>query len=207
MRTDVIKWIIVLVVVLITIFWASNAFSTEIIPGLNEFFSKFAPGLTTEEKSGSEKNFQSFIDNIDICLQKTQTDCLCDGLNDYPGTFPKSTKLYFTTSGTKTKIELKSNSGVLMQGEKPVGIIAVLLDKNGLNFNDARWKYDNTNEKWIDYNKEPPFFANKKGATDGIKLASGKIYKGTEKTVLFLIFSENINEFNSNTLNKPICVQ
>lgn len=206
--STIIKAVIAVLVILIVVSGVAYAFSKEIIPGTNELLNKIiGEKLTSEEKSGSETNFQTFNNNIEKCLQKMQKDCLCEGLPEYPGTFPKSTKLYFTTSGINTKIELKSNEGVLFKEEKQVGIVIVLLDKNGLNFNDARWKYDNTNEKWIDYSKEPPFFANKKDANDGIKLVTGQLYKSTDPNILFLIFSEDITKFNSDTLNKPICTQ
>ena len=203
-----VKAIMAIIIILLTISGVAYAFSKEIIPGTTELLNKIiGQKLTSEERSGSEINFQTFNDNIEKCLQKAQTDCLCEGLIEHPATFPRSTKLHFTTSGITTKIELKSNEGVLLSEQKSIGIVLVLIDKNGLNFNDARWKYDNAPEKWIDYSKEPPFFANKKDAKDGIRLVTGQFYKTNEKNILFLIFSEDINKFNSNTLNKPICVQ
>ena len=79
------------VIIFIVILGASIAFSQVIYPWMKEGFVK----LDTAEIIGGQDNFKTLTENIDLCIASQKTNCLCDGLMNYPGTFSSKTKLYF----------------------------------------------------------------------------------------------------------------
>lgn len=198
------KGIVMVVVIFIVILGASIAFSQTIYPWIKEGFVKLDP----TELTGSQDNFKILTENIDKCIASQKTNCLCEGLANYPGTFSSKTKLYFTLGGSQTNISLRAGSNVISQENKNVAILSTLLVKSSsdqyLDFNKMINSYDNLRERWLDYSKEPPFFGNK-NIKSGPAIISGNFYKKANDRTLSLIFAEKPADVNLTKLNLSSC--
>lgn len=198
------KAIIVIVAILIVVGGLIYIFAGTILPWMNDKFIKLDP----TEQTISEDNFQKLMENIDSCIASTKTNCLCEGLPKYPGTFSSKSKLYLTIGGSQTNLSLRAGSITISQQMKNVAILTTLLVKSqqtqNFDLNAMVNQYDNLREKWIDYSKEPPIFGNK-NVKSGPTLISGKLYKKANDRILYFIFAEKSGEVNLNTLNLPSC--
>lgn len=198
------KGIVMVVVIFIVIFGASVAFSQNLYPWIRDGFVKLDP----TEQIGSQDNFKTLTENIDKCIASQKTNCLCEGLTNYPATFSPKTKLYLTLSGSQTNISLKAGSNIISQENKDIAILSTLLVKSGsdqyFDFNTMLHNYDNLRERWLDYSKDPPFFGNK-NVKSGPTLISGNFYKKTNDRTLYLIFAEKPIETNLTKINLQQC--
>ena len=107
--------------------------------------------LTKEDEQKNQDNFDSFINNINNCLAFSDSDCVCDGLPNYPGSFSIDSKLIITElPNHKTQINLtyekKTYRSHIFSDTKISGI---LYTKEEINYRT---------KKEVDFSKEPPLF-------------------------------------------------
>lgn len=203
---NVIKGIITGVIIVGAIILLIAFFPGTLFASVQNLFNQ---PLDDTALAGSQNNFQLLLTNIDKCLASEKTNCLCAGIEEYPGSFARNTKLYFTGIGTDTEITLRSGNTIISNNTKKTIISSTLFvpasgsTEQYFDYNTMAHNYDNIREKWVDYTKEPPFFGNK-NIKSGPFLISGKFYKKANDRVLYLIFTEK-EETKLNEANIPSC--
>lgn len=167
---NVIKAIIAVAVIVIVILFLLGFFNPlyEAIKGKD---------LTTQEAQMNNNNFDTLINNIALCQAQQDSECVCEGFAQFPGTFAIKSQLQITElAGRKAAINLtykgKNYHGYIFENLK---ISAV--------YYDTKAEVPYKTQKTIDFSKEPPLFkqeGSKKGDLwwqEEMKVVSSMLYK------------------------------
>ncbi len=176
---QIIRAIIAVVVIFVVILIATGFFR----PLYEELSRK---PLTTQEEQQNTNNFDALISNIEKCYIIEDTECVCDGLPNYPGSFAIGSKLIFDDlPDNKIHVNLthkdKTYKEHTLQGIKIAGI-----------FYDTKVETPYRIKKTLDFSKEPPLFkqeGSRKGIlwwTKDILIISSFIYK-KEDGIYFIV--------------------
>jgi hypothetical protein len=200
---NIIKGAIVLGVIAITLIFIIPLFSEQIIPG---FQNLFGTKLSDVQIQGSDKNFNSLMNNIQNCYLSEDINCFCEGFPNYPATFPLNTNLNFKIEGTDTTVGLYSGKTKLFEEKTAASILTTLIiednGKQSFDFNTALNNY-NFNNKNLDYSKNLPFLSSSI-LKEGPRLISGLLYKEkSDRIYLLLTDNSNIQELKMDEI--PYC--
>lgn len=152
------------------------------------------PEQTIQE---TKSNLDSFVSNVEKCKLAKGTNCVCEGFTNWPGSFPKDSKLFFTSKGKDMEINWSFRNKVLSSAKLyNTRITGVLIEKQSINFDKVRNDIDIYNSKWIDFAKTPPIF-DREGLNYVLgmglgepKVIDSRIFKD-DKGIIYLLLSYN----------------
>jgi len=120
-----IELIIMAAVVIISIYGAMHWF-----PNLFAFFRKGYEDLPVSDKSKIDANFNQFIENIKVCAEIEDSECLCPGFPNFPLTFRPECKLEIEQKNNSITISLLFNTKSALSADiEQVKISAVRFSK------------------------------------------------------------------------------
>ena len=122
---EIIALVLTILVIALAIFVFTGLYRQVLGP---EFFGI---DLSGEEKQEYTNNLNIFAENIQNCMAIQDSDCVCEGFPDFPGSFKG--KLYLISQGRELKMELRVNENPFYLTEVPDAYITgVLIEKQEL---------------------------------------------------------------------------
>ena len=190
---EILAAILMVAVVIIAIFIFTGLYK-EIFGG-----GIFGGEISQEEQEFYESNFDKLETNILACKVNPDTNCLCEGFPSFPGTFKG--KLHFTSEGRDMLMELEINKNTMSSTRlQDVYVTGVLVEKQGLNFEEVRTKIDIYFQKWIDFTKEPPRF-DREGLDKGLfwgreepGVVDSRLYKNEQGIIHIMLANDKSPE-------------
>lgn len=109
--------------------------------------------ISSKEQEQAQTNFDILIDNIKKCQEYKNSDCLCEGLPNFPGSFPTKSKIVAEeVFGKKTRISfVYGKRTYINKTMENLKINAILINKGIRDLSYLPYKE-------IDFKHEPPYF-------------------------------------------------
>jgi len=179
---------IIAIAVIIVVAALVFGFFRQILP----MFREEALGFETQQTS--ESNFDILIDNIEKCRGFLDSDCLCEGFINFPGTFAKNSQVLIEElSDKKTRINWSYNKKSYKSSTiEDLKISAI--------FVDTKRETSYLSEKIINFANEPPSFE-QEGLTRRMpirryypRIMSSKLYKKDDGIYFIIDFGKTLKE-------------